>query len=68
MINPRARSWKRTPYKYIPVLEHLRYLDDGCDELLQERVFQERRPVVMEKVDEKSFDVGAILILVQHTS
>lgn len=41
------------------------YLDDGCDELLQEGVLQQRRPVVMEEVDEKPFDVGAVLILVQ---
>lgn len=45
----------------------MRYLDDGCDELLQECVFEQRRPVVVEKVDEKSFDVGAVLVLQRHT-
>lgn len=41
-------------------------LDDGCDELLQECVFEQRRPVVVEEVDEKTFDVGAVLILQPH--
>lgn len=45
----------------------VRYLDDGCDELLQERVFEQRRPVVVEEVDEEPFDVGAVLILQRHT-
>ena len=43
------------------------YLDDGGDELLQEGVFEQRRPVVVEEVDEQAFDVGAILILEQYT-
>lgn len=41
----------------------LSYFDDRCDELLQECVFQEGRPVVVEEVDEQTFDVGAVLIL-----
>ena len=39
------------------------YLDDGRDELLQEGVLQQRRPVVVEEVDQQPFDMGAVLIL-----
>lgn len=41
----------------------LAYLDDGSDELLQEVMAQQRRPVMVDEVDEQTFDVGAILIL-----
>lgn len=41
----------------------LSYFDNGRDELLQECVFQQGRPVVVEEVDKKTFDVGAVLIL-----
>lgn len=41
------------------------YLDDGCDELLQECVLEQGGPVVVEEVDEQAFDVGAVLILVE---
>lgn len=47
------------------VYESISHFDDGRDKFLQERVFQEGRPVVVEEVDEKSFDVGTILILEQ---
>lgn len=46
------------------VMVCLPYFDNGCDELLQEGVFQQGRPVVMEEVDEQTFDMGAVLILV----
>ena len=39
------------------------YLDDGRDELLQEGVLQQRRPVVVEEVDQQPFDMGAVSIL-----
>lgn len=39
------------------------YLDDRSDELLQEGVLQQGRPVMVEEVDEQPFDVGAILVL-----
>lgn len=41
------------------------YFDNGCDKLFQECVFQQGWPVVVEEVDKKTFDVGAILILWQ---
>ena len=40
--------------------------DDGRDELLEEGQTQQRRPVVMEKVDEQTFDVRSVLILIGH--
>ena len=43
------------------------HLDDGRDELLQEGVPEEGRPVVVEEVDQQTFDVGAILILGHRT-
>ena len=42
------------------------YLDNRCDELLQEGKFQQRRPVVMDKVDQKTLDMGAVLVLICH--
>lgn len=39
------------------------YLNDGRDELLQEGVFEQGWPVVMEEIDEQTLDMGAILIL-----
>lgn len=39
------------------------YLDDGGDELLQEVVTQQRGPVMMDEVDEKTFNVRSVLIL-----
>lgn len=44
----------------------MRYLDDGGDELLQEVVMEEVGPVVLDEVDEKPLDVGAVLILICH--
>lgn len=41
------------------------YLDDGGNELFQEVVSQQRRPVMVDEVDEQALNVGAILILVQ---
>ena len=38
-------------------------LDDGRDELLQERHTQQRRPVVVDEVDQETLDVGAVLKL-----
>ena len=38
-------------------------LDDGRDELLQERHAQQRRPVVVDEVDQETLDVGAVLEL-----
>lgn len=49
-----------------PLQKSVQYFDNRCDELLQECVFQQGRPVVVEEVDEKSFDVGAVLILGWH--
>lgn len=45
----------------VPMYES--YFDDRCDELLQEGVFEQGWPVVMEEVDEQTLDMGAILIL-----
>lgn len=42
------------------------YLDDGCNELFQETVFEQGRPVMMDEVDQQAFDMGAILILSQQ--
>lgn len=39
------------------------YLDDGGDELLQEVVMQQRGPVMMDEVNEKTFNVRSVLIL-----
>lgn len=39
------------------------YLDDGGDELFQEVVTQQRRPVMVDEVDEEPFNVRAILVL-----
>lgn len=44
------------------------YLDDGGDELFQEVVAQQRRPVMVDEVDQKALDVGAILILPKQHS
>ena len=41
-------------------------LDDGCDELFDEVVFEQSRPVVVDEVDEETFDVRAVLILICH--
>lgn len=35
--------------------------DDGCDELFHERAAQQSGPVVVDKVDQQTLDVGAIL-------
>ena len=43
-----------------------RYLDDGCDELLEEAVFQKVGPVVVDEVDEETFNVRPVLILICH--
>ena len=43
----------------------LSYFHNRRDKLLQECVFQQGWPVVVEKVDEQTFDMGAILILRQ---
>lgn len=45
----------------------LSYFDNGSDEFLQECVFQQGRPVMVEEVDEQAFDMGAVLILGQQT-
>lgn len=42
------------------------YFDNRSDELLQECVFEQGGPVVVEKVDEQTFDMGSILILEQE--
>lgn len=42
----------RTPYLYY-----------GCDELLQEGVLQQGRPVVVEKINQETLDMGAVLVL-----
>ena len=42
------------------------HFDNGSDELLNEGVAEESRPVVVEKVDDESLDVGAVLVLVSH--
>ena len=39
------------------------YLDDGCNELLQEVMSQQRWPVMVNEIDQQAFNVGAILIL-----
>lgn len=39
------------------------YLDDGGNELFQEVVAQQRRPVMVDEVDQQALNVGAILIL-----
>lgn len=39
------------------------YFNDGSDELLQEGVFQQWGPVVMEEIDEETLYMGAVLIL-----
>ena len=41
-------------------------LDDGSDELLHEIIFEQVRPVVVDKVDDEALDVGAVLVLVGH--
>lgn len=41
----------------------LPYFHNGCDELLKEGVFEKGRPVVVEEVDEKTFNVRTVLIL-----
>lgn len=41
------------------------YLDNGGDELLQEVVTQQRRPVMVDEVDQQTLNVGAVLILSQ---
>ena len=41
-------------------------LDDGSDELLNKVILEQVRPVVVDKVDDKAFDVGAVLVLVGH--
>ena len=43
-----------------------RYLDDGRDEFLDEIVFQEVGPVVVDKVDDEPFDVRSVVILIGH--
>ena len=48
---------------HVRILQHL---DDGCDELLNKVVAQEVWPVVVDKVDDEAFDVGAVLVLVCH--
>ena len=42
------------------------HLHDGCDELLYKVVPEEVGPVVVDKVDDESLDVRAILVLVSH--
>ena len=41
-------------------------LHNGCDELLHKVVSEEVGPVVVDEVDDKSFDVRAVLVLVSH--
>ena len=41
-------------------------LHNGCDELLHKVVSEEVGPVVVDKVDDKSFDVRAVLVLISH--
>ena len=41
-------------------------LHDGCDELLHKVVSEEVGPVVVDKVDDKPFDVRAVLVLISH--
>ncbi len=42
------------------------YLDNGCDKLLQKFVFEQVGPVMVDEVDEETFDVGPILVLICH--
>lgn len=44
---------------------HCSYFDKRGDELLQERVLQKGRPVVVEEVDEQTLNVRAVLILIK---
>lgn len=46
--------------------DSLSYFDNGCDKLLQECVLQQGGPVVVEEVDEQTFDMRTILILGQE--
>jgi len=41
-----------------------RYLDDGCDELVDDVVLQQVGPEVLHEVDQQPLDVGPIMILV----
>jgi len=41
-----------------------RYLDDGCDELVDDVVLQQVGPEVLHEVDQQPLDVGPIVILV----
>mmetsp|Transcript_45949 Transcript_45949/g.114222 ORF Transcript_45949/g.114222 Transcript_45949/m.114222 type:complete len:285 (+) Transcript_45949:3157-4011(+) len=43
------------------------HFDDGCDELLEESpVLEQLRPVVVEQVDQQTFDVRPVSVLVGH--
>ena len=41
-------------------------LDNWCDEFLHKVLAYELGPVVVDEVDDKSLDVGAVLILICH--
>ena len=47
-------------------LPSLRGFHDGGDKLLQEVEFQQRGPEHLEKIDDQSFDMRAIIILIRH--
>lgn len=42
------------------------HLNNRCNKLLHEVVLEKVGPVVMDEVDDESFDVGAVLILISH--
>jgi len=48
------------------LLAGARHLHDGRDELLEEVLADERRPVVLDEVDQQALDVRAVLVLVGH--
>ena len=45
---------------------NIKNLDDWSDELLQEAVMQQGGPVGVNEVDEQTFDVRAVLVLIGH--
>ena len=56
-------------WKFLYVFAQFNYkpdLDERSYEFFEEVLFEQIRPIVMNEVDEKSFDMWSILILISH--
>ena len=52
--------------KLAVVCSHLKNLDDRSDKLFQEAVIKQGGPVGVNEIDEQTFDVRAVLVLIGH--